>query len=58
MPALPEAWNDTNLYPLNYGDTTHARASFAAGSQTCTVINDETGAETLWTSLSKAKDWG
>ncbi len=53
-PTKAGEWNDSNLYPLNYGDTTHARVSFAAGSQTCTVINDETGAETLWTSLSKA----
>ena len=51
-PTKAGAWNDPNLYPLNYGDTTHARVSFAAGSQTCTVINDETGAEKVWTSLS------
>ena len=42
-PTKAGAWNDKDLYPLNYGDTTHARVSFAAGSQTCTVINDETG---------------
>ncbi len=53
-PNKAGAWNDANLYPLNYGDTTHARVSFAAGSQTLTVINDETGAEKIWTSLSKA----
>ena len=53
-PTKAGAWNDANLYPLNYGDTTHARVSFAAGSQTFTAINDETGAEKIWTSLSKA----
>lgn len=53
-PTKAGDWDDENLYPLNYGDTTHARVSFAAGSQTCTVINDETEAEKVWTSLSKA----
>ena len=53
-PTKAGAWNDSNLYPLNYGDTTHARVSFAAGSQTFTAINDETGAEKVWTSLSNA----
>ena len=53
-PTKAGAWNDANLYPLNYGDTTHARVSFAAGSQTFTAINDETGVEKVWTSLSKA----
>ena len=53
-PTKAGAWNDANLYPLNYGDTTHARVSFAAGSQTFTAINDETGAEKVWTSLSDA----
>jgi hypothetical protein len=53
-PTKEGAWNDANLYPLNYGDTTHARVSFAAGSQTFTAINDETGAEKIWTSLSNA----
>ena len=53
-PTKAGAWNDTNLYPLNYGDTTHARVSFAAGSQTLTVVNDETGDEKIWTSLSMA----
>ena len=51
-PTKAGAWNDSNLYPLNHGDTTHARVSFAAGSQTFTAINDETGAEKVWTSLS------
>ena len=51
-PTKAGAWNDKNLYPLNYGNTTHARVSFAAGSQTFTAINDETGAEKVWTSLS------
>ncbi len=46
-PTKAGAWNDSDLYPLNYGDTTHARVSFAAGSQTLTVINDETGAEKI-----------
>ena len=53
-PTKAGKWNDANLYPLNYGDTTHARVSFAAGSQTFTAINDETGAEKVWTSLSDA----
>ena len=53
-PTKEGAWNDANLYPLNYGDMTHARVSFAAGSQTFTAINDETGTEKIWTSLSKA----
>ena len=53
-PTKAGAWDDANLYPLNYGDTTHARVSFAAGSQTFTAINDETGAEKVWTSLSDA----
>ena len=53
-PTKAGAWDDANLYPLNYGDTTHARVSFAAGSQTFTAINDETGAEKEWTSLSDA----
>ena len=53
-PTKAGAWNDKDLYPLNYGDTTHARVSFAAGSQTFTAINDETGAEKVWTSLSDA----
>ena len=53
-PTKAGAWNDSNLYPLNYGDTTHARVSFATGSQTFTAINDETGAEKVWTSLSDA----
>ncbi|MBQ3343027.1 MAG: hypothetical protein IJG84_14095 [Kiritimatiellae bacterium] len=55
-PTKAGAWNDANLYPLNYGDTTHARVSFAAGSQTFTAINDETGAEKTWTSLSISGD--
>ena len=53
-PTKAGAWNDKDLYPLNYGDTTHARVSFAAGSQSFTAINDETGVEKVWTSLSKA----
>ena len=53
-PTKAGAWDDANLYPLNYGDTTHARVSFAAGSQTFTAINDEIGAEKEWTSLSDA----
>ena len=55
-PTKAGAWNDSNLYPLNYGDTTHARVSFAAGSQTFTAINDATGEEKTWTSLSISGD--
>jgi len=55
-PTKAGAWNDSNLYPLNYGDTTHARVSFAAGSQTFTAIDDATGTEKVWTSLSIAGD--
>ena len=56
-PTKAGAWNDSNLYPLNYGDTTHARVVFKEGSQTFTAINDETGDETLWTSLSLSGDF-
>ena len=41
-----------NVYKLEYGDTTHARVSFAAGSQTFYTIDDTTGAEKLWSERS------
>jgi hypothetical protein len=56
-PTKAGAWNDKDLYPLKSGDTTHARVVFKEGSQTFTAINDETGAETLWTSLSLSGDF-
>ena len=45
-------WNDPNAYRLNYGDTTHALVSFAAGSQEFKTIDDATGATNVWSSLS------
>ena len=36
-----------DVYRLNNGDTTHARVSFAAGSQKVTTINDATGTRTV-----------
>ena len=56
-PTKAGAWNDKDLYPLKSGDTTHARVVFKEGSQTFTAINDETGDETLWTSLSLSGDF-
>ena len=47
---------DANVYKLSSGDTTHARVSFAAGAQTFTVINDATGAETLYSSKTVSTD--
>lgn len=55
-PTKAGAWGDPNLYPLNYGDTTHAWVSFEEGSQTFKTIDDATGAEKVWSSLSIAGD--
>ena len=52
----PGEWNDPDAYKLNYGDTTHAWVSFAAGSQIFKTIDDATGAEKVWSSLSIAGD--
>ena len=47
---------DPDVYMLNPGDTTHARVSFAVGSQTFTVIDDATGVETLYSSKAVSTD--
>ena len=49
-------WNDPNAYRLNYGDTTHALVSFAAGSQTFETVDDASGATNVWSSLSITDD--
>jgi hypothetical protein len=45
---------DPDVYTLNSGDTTHARVSLAAGSQTFHVIDDATGAATLYSSKTNS----
>lgn len=52
--------SDPDVYKLNSGDTTHARVSFAVGSQTFTAIDDATGTDTLYSSrtLSTNVDTG
>lgn len=42
--------SDPDVYKLNSGATTHARVSFAVGSQTFTAIDDATGTDTLYSS--------
>ncbi len=51
-PTATSSQGDADVYKLNYGDTTHARVSFTAGSQTYTAIDDATGTEKLWSSRS------
>ncbi len=49
-PATPATqWGEgyADVYRLRCGDTTHARISFAAGSQKVTIVNDATGARTV-----------
>ena len=46
--------SDPNVYTLNPGDTTHARVSFAVGSQTFSAINDTTGGETVYSSKTSS----
>ena len=46
--------SDSNVYKLNNGDTTHARVSFAVGSQTFYTIDDATGEETLYSSKTSS----
>ncbi len=52
--------SDPDVYKQNVGDTTHARISFAVGSQTFSTIDDATGTETLYSSrtLSDNVDTG
>ena len=54
--AIASSSSDTNVYKLPKNTTTHGRVSFAAGSQTFTTIDDDTGTETLWSSRSLAGD--
>lgn len=42
----PSQPGSSSNYSLAYGDTTHARVSFAAGAQTVTIIDDATKART------------
>ena len=51
-PTATSSQGAADVYKLNYGDTTHARVSFAVGSQTYTAIDDATGTEKLWSSRS------
>ena len=46
-PATQWAEDYADVYRLRCGDTTHARVSFAAGSQKVTIVNDATGARTV-----------
>ena len=52
--------SDPDVYKLNKDDTTHARVSFAVGSQTFSAIDDATGSETPYSSktLSSSVDTG
>ena len=46
-PASQWGADYADVYRLNNGDTTHARVSFAAGSQSVTIIDDSTGTKTV-----------
>ena len=52
-------WNpatNSDAYPLSNGTKTHARVSFAAGSQRMVVVNDATGAGTVVADRALADD--
>ena len=52
-------WNpatNSDAYPLPNGTKTHARVSFAAGSQRVVVVNDATGAGTVVADRALADD--
>ena len=52
-------WNpatNSDAYPLSNGTKTHARVSFAAGSQRVVVVNDATGAGTVVADRALADD--
>lgn len=52
-------WNpatNSDAYPLPNGTKTHARVSFAAGSQRVVVVNDATGAGTVVADRASADD--